>query len=226
MQIRDIARHLLTTVLAAVVLALLAYVWNWATDGRLIRAIQGLTLEDLQRELETNAQLKEQLKGPKGDPGLPGKPGAPDAAAGPSIPRGAVVAFDRSTGCPNGWIPFLQGQSRTIVGASFQDADLGPGLTRFKHDDTGGIETVILDGEQLPSHTHDFMDTYFSGTKSELLKHEPNSPTVSVTKSLGADRLDYDNHGWRLQSETFSKGESKEISVRAPYIALYFCTKQ
>ena len=35
------------------------------------------------------------------------------------VPSGAVVAFDLTNGCPEGWSAFTEGQSRMIVGAMF-----------------------------------------------------------------------------------------------------------
>ena len=53
------------------------------------------------------------------------------------VPAGAVVAFDLSRGCPEGWSEFLQAQSRSIIGAAFANKELDPTLTRYVFDDTG-----------------------------------------------------------------------------------------
>ena len=62
-----------------------------------------------------------------------------------SSPSGAVVAFDITEGCPDGWEGFQPANGRVIVGVGSSD-----GLSNRTFRERGGRETVTLSREQLP----------------------------------------------------------------------------
>ena len=70
MTVKTTIQQSISTVLAAIVLVLLAWLWNWATDGGLIRALGGLTEQELREP-----QRQDELRGPQGEQGLQGERG-------------------------------------------------------------------------------------------------------------------------------------------------------
>ena len=96
----DIRDKVLVAVLTAAALGGLTLLWNWASQGGVVRAMGGLTASDL-------AYLQQ--------PHLNG------------VPTGAVAAFDLPNGCPEGWSAFKDAQSRAIIGADFGQG-FAPGL--------------------------------------------------------------------------------------------------
>jgi hypothetical protein len=57
--------------------------------------------------------------GPKGDTGAPGPAGPPGATV--DLPTGAILAFDRKDGCPNGWVRESTLEGMVLVGATFDE---------------------------------------------------------------------------------------------------------
>lgn len=81
---------------------------------------------------------------------------AEELEARPTVPSGAVVAFDRE--CPsNGWELYDRAGGRFVVGAGHhanRDAN-GEQLTIYqKHRINGGEEKHTLTTEEMPSHNH------------------------------------------------------------------------
>ena len=70
----------------------------------------------------------------------------------PDLPSGAVVAFDLTGGCPNGWSEFSQGAGRFLVGVGRgNETREGEFLTPRTLSETGGTErhTHIANGQQV-----------------------------------------------------------------------------
>lgn len=77
-----------------------------------------------------------------------------------SLFSNAVVAFDNSQGCPEGWTAFLPATSRVIIGTGTQD-DLKKVPSEFSSDLTarpfrqpGGEEKHVLLPDEMASHGH------------------------------------------------------------------------
>lgn len=129
------------------------------------------------------------------------------------VPVGAVLAFDRSAGCPQGWSTFEDAAGRSIVGVGE-----GIGLTARSYRSEGGREKYTLEVDDLPQHVHKFWENYVgddnyndsyeikyhlaqgSDIRSELLKRE--DVTILEEEMIPSD-----------------------IDNMPPFIALYFCKK-
>lgn len=129
-----------------------------------------------------------------------------------AVPPGAVAAFDRTGGCPEGWSPFLAGESRMILGASsgqpseFGKDAAGRALALRQFRDRGGFEAVALSTAQMPSHRH-------------VVQHRKTG-AVGSTHGLAAAA------NWGAQNTTSSAaGRGQPHENMPPFIALYFCKK-
>lgn len=133
-----------------------------------------------------------------------------------SVPSGAVLPFDRSEGCPSGWLPFYQADGRAIIGATqFRNTTSlkVTGVERFFRE-TGGQETVALTIENMARHQH-------------------SSPTVAdrsvrnfgfaedVPAAMGGTSW---NQG-HVAGTTSIVGEGLPHENMPPFIALHFCKK-
>mgnify|MGYP001793885632 CR=1 FL=1 len=147
------------------------------------------------------------------------KPAA-SSGDGTGIESGAVVAFDGSSSCPSGWSSYTKAASRVIVGA----ADSSPGkgsdgkaLSAHKTGTSAGQETVTLAASNLPPHTHQYQDIYFSS----------DGGAVSVPNSFGSgSKTDNNNKGYQMTRTTIAdKATPTAISNMPPFIALIYCVK-
>lgn len=146
------------------------------------------------------------------------------------MPRGAVMAFDLSKGCPKGWSEFIQAQSRIIIGAQFPDTSLDSELTPHTYDERGGNETIILIDDQLPTHAHKFFDTYHAEHVGQASHIRTKIKVIDIPGQpgkggVGAKGRDDDNQGWQIKNETESAGNSNPVTIMPPYIALFYCTR-
>ncbi|MCP4406564.1 MAG: hypothetical protein GY807_02155 [Gammaproteobacteria bacterium] len=145
------------------------------------------------------------------------------------VARGIIAAFDRSEedACPRGWTRFSPAGGRVIVGAGVNknvDAN-GVELTDYPslNDDpikaVGGLETVTLTSEQMPSHNHN------SRNDDRLVivnKFDTNSGPLTGDPSQRKPNLS-DSSG--LSSAGGADGVTQEHENMPPYVALYFCKK-
>ena len=165
-------------------------------------------------------------KGEKGDTGaqgiqgVKGDPGEPGIAA--NLPKSAVMAFDDSAGCPDGWKPFLAAQSRAIIGATFGTGsepglgnnEYGTALVERKYRDHGGAEEVFLRLSQIPTHNHGLLLTMAAGPGANL--HHYDNPSARDLIASSSIRPDAPN---------VAEGQNQPHNNMPPYIALYFCQK-
>lgn len=149
-------------------------------------------------------------------------PYEPTVAKALEFPSGAVVAFDRTEGCPSkdeGWEPFEPAISRVILGAvgPSRSAEVPVGVTdengnrltahQFRRD--GGEEAHVLTIPEIPEHTHGGV---FQSSGFSFEHHQSN------------DRLP--GQQWDWGRETKSAGGGAPHNNLPPYIALYYCKKQ
>ena len=154
---------------------------------------------------DTGAQGIQGDKGDRGEPGI-------DA----DIPENAVVAFDDSAGCPDGWKPFLAAQSRAIIGATFgigSEPGLGNNendvaLIERKYRDHGGEESVTLAQNHLPEHRHG-------------VPYGPSDSGSGFHPILGQGKASTPSN----YPQTTFVGNNQPHNNMPPYIALYFCQK-
>lgn len=125
---------------------------------------------------------------------------------GPTIPAGAVVAFDRPDGCPeDGWTAFTGGAGRFIIGVDGTAYKL-PYVAGKPEYQTGGEEKVTLTGEQMPPHIHSI-----DLRRDNYAKANHQSALMNVNGVSGSFRG--------------AENAKKPHNNMPPYIALYFCKK-
>lgn len=180
---KEIKERVISAIVAASIIALLAGAWQLVTDGGLVRSLGGVTESDLQA-----------IRPP---------------------PSGAVLAFDLTTGCPEGWSKFVDGQSRVIVGAAFDsnspgtDEDKQP-LSVYRFRETGGKEQHALQIKEMPKHQH-----RVSGGWSV---EDPED------QGVGGGEL---TNGHLASGDHFSAevGDGSPHPNMPPFLPLYFCKK-
>ncbi|MDF2366910.1 hypothetical protein [Sneathiella sp.] len=146
------------------------------------------------------------------------KPAA-SSGDGTGIESGAVVAFDGTSSCPSGWSSYTKAASRVIVGAAESSpgkgAD-GKALSAYKAGANGGQETVTLAAANLPPHTHQYNDIYYS----------ENGGTVTVPNNKGSQGSDSDNKGYQMsRTTTADSTDPTAFTNMPPFIALTYCVK-
>ena len=135
---------------------------------------------------------------------------------GLTIPSGAVVAFDTSRGCPDGWSPFTDGRGRTIVGS-------GQGQ-EYPYRSTGGAEKVALTEPELPNHGHEVVGVDSEG-KQAFSKWGRGVEGNDHVLKLDADDGPGSHKGTGKLHALPAGGGGKAHENRTPYIALFFCKK-
>jgi len=129
------------------------------------------------------------------------------------LPTGSVVAFDRSTGCPENWTTFLAANGRTIIGAGPPtNADVnGQALTGRPLGAVGGEEKHKLSIPEMPAHTHG-------------LGPVPNY--YNFANGGGDPKTIFGSNGPAPAGETQSAGGDQPHNIMPPFIALYYCKKE
>ncbi|MCG7500163.1 hypothetical protein MHO82_25200 [Vibrio sp. Of7-15] len=120
-----------------------------------------------------------------------------------AFPVGAILAFDRATGCPQGWIEWKEGAGRTIIGSG-----QGSGLTLRILGAVGGAETHQLSIEEMPSHSH---------TTVQMIGDNNIDGVDSTTTRSG------DHHNETRNTGT--AGEGRAHNNMQPFIVLNYCKK-
>lgn len=133
--------------------------------------------------------------------------------------QGAVVAFDRPEGCPDGWSEYTDAYGRVVVGAipngrvppaqmSHQVEDFRDYFLGIKRSE----ERVALTVEQMPPHTHG-LDMF-------------NAPNHDGTGGAHPQGGDYQREFLFVNSgSTRQTGQGLSHNNMPPYIALKFCKK-
>ena len=208
MPIKTIASQAISALVAAALLAVGIWLWDLVSEGGLVRALGGITEQELQ-----DPQWREALRGQKGERGEWGGRGE-QGAQGPrgladSLPVGAVVAFNLPTGCPKdeGWHDFTDGAGRFIAGMGrHTDIDrYGNPVEALVRGQVGGHRTHELTVSEMPSHSHTY--EFSSGTSSPA--KVDNTPSEFGAK----DR----------KPQTGTTGDGAPHNNMPPYIALHYC---
>lgn len=137
-----------------------------------------------------------------------------------SIPKDAVVAFDRppSNPCPDGWGVFQEATSRTIVGAGnadnfheegFKRDEYGNQLSPRAYREPGGAETVAITINEMPTHSHSYQSSF-----------GPNMLDNRANVNHGEDRYQI-----MAQHNTSPVGHGAAHNNMPPFVALYYCKK-
>jgi hypothetical protein len=136
-----------------------------------------------------------------------------DAVIERVLPGGAVIAFTRSDGCPDGWVEYLPAAGRTIVGAGpHSNLDVsGTPLSIHAYAAVGGEELHTLTVDEMAPHHHN------SATVDLLPKSEVTWTTTEGDFRVGEPRV-------RTDAEITAQGGGKAHNNMPPFIALYFCS--
>lgn len=122
----------------------------------------------------------------------------------PAIPSGAVLAFDRTNGCPVGWQDMgREWRGRTLVAAVPQPGD------SFGFGRTGGSETHSLTVDEMPAHRHSLF----------LSNQDGNGSGIDAANNNA-------NGGVANPNRMENVGEGQPHNNMPPYVALYFCKKE
>lgn len=144
-----------------------------------------------------------------------------------AIPKGAVVAFDRSPDrlCPEGWTVWRAATSRVIIGAgntsdSYEQKlkfdENGKELTPRAYRQHGGAETEILTIPQLPKHNH-------GGATGSKAIFEPLKGGNVAGKFGSRDHvIGVSRHTHVINGE----GGNQAHNNMPPFVALYYCKKE
>jgi hypothetical protein len=199
---KSIREKAIVGIVTAIVLGGFTLLWNWGSNGGIVRALGGVTKDDI-----VEAVNKLGVKGPQGPP------------------PGAVVAFDLPTGCPKGWSTFERGMSRTIIGTSGTGLSVFdvPNLDAHEHklrayayQSTGGEEKHTFTIEELPPHDHGIPLLQHS----EYVREKGYQGTDNV--GLDASRTD---PKWGVVRYTQMVGGGQPYNTMPPFIALFYCKK-
>lgn len=153
------------------------------------------------------------------------------------VPPGAILAMPDRDGreCPEHWTQFAPAIGRFIVGAGDPtDSQYPEGLSERRvwsektvADDKrtlGGVETVKLEPEQMPSHDHNVNDPGHNHMDRSIANGADNADT-GYPEILGT----LSNEMPSFLSETGitidATGENNAHQNMPPYIALYWCKK-
>lgn len=129
-----------------------------------------------------------------------------------NIKENQIMAFDGS--CPSGFKKFTKADGRVLLGAgSLYDADSGTTLS-YNVGDIGGKSKVVMSIDEMPSHSHDFTDAYFS-------EHWGQEGPRNQPGSNGGQ--DNDNNLYTRKATTTSKGGNASHENRMPYYVVNWC---
>jgi len=195
LDLESIREKVVVGVITAIVLAALTLLWNWASQGGIVRALGGVTQADFRTALEAVSQRQGPLgpPGPKGDSGPPGE----------TTLRNAVIAFD-DTRCPSGWSVFTPATSRMIIGAGIAFDEL------YLND----ADRQRLEPAKFRSH---------GGTVTHLLLHEEISDQ-QVANAPQAGNMGVGYRRAAAKPNNFDT-PALFRDVLPPYIALSYCKK-
>jgi hypothetical protein len=142
----------------------------------------------------------------------------------PTLPSGAIVAFDRTDltpdqPCPDGWRLYDDLKGRFVLGADI--GDRAKTERRLLGND-GGKAAINLSVEQLPPHSHkvyysgDAANNYTNGGWPMIKTMNPPNPALPEGKPFDASKEVYTN----------TSGKGAEIAILPPCKALYYCVKK
>ena len=196
----SIKEKVIIGVITAVVLGGLTLLFNFASSGGLVRALGGVTEEQLNKKLAAIV-LKEGAAG----------------AEGP-IPDGVVIAsLKRCTDLGTEWQSYDAGAGRVIVGVG--ETTIEGTARKFLFEEAGGYWEHQLTVEEMPRHNHEF-----EGSNVTRGGHGSTGSVLSI-----GDRGDYGlwkPAGTITHTGGQPDGKTEPHNNMPPYIALYFCKKE
>ena len=133
------------------------------------------------------------------------------------IPRGTIVSFNSAT-APAGWA-LCDGSNGTpdLRGRFVLSAGQGGNLSNRTLNQTGGAETHTLTLNEIPTHSHKYVDAYYA----EVDGPDKSLGNVSGSKS-GTDR---DNNTFSVERTTAPSGENRSHNNMPPFYVLSYIMK-
>jgi len=135
------------------------------------------------------------------------------------VPSGAVLAFDRLDGCPEGWkAGIAEAEGRLIIGVKPGTKYVLP-YNALKPDyQTGGTENHLLLKKELPSHQH-----YVNNNIGFDMSYSQwgGDPNTKVNVMIGTGFVDNVPAAY-----TSSVGGNIPHENMPPWLALYYCKKE
>ena len=107
---------------------------------------------------------------------------------------------------PEGWREYEPLRGRMAVGQDIADNDLGV-IGR-----TGGEKMHRLTNAEMPLHTHNYNDIYYSEAWG----------TVYLPGSIGSEETDYDNKGYDMTRTSAGTGGDQPHNNMPPYRVVQF----
>lgn len=141
-------------------------------------------------------------------------------------PKGAVVAFDRSDGCPVGWTDYKEARGRTIIGATDHEGDPGNQPARSLGESLGNA-SVTLDDNNIPRHFHTSPRVQDVPTENEafLFSVDRDSDEGRFLQLADSGSLKVVTRG-RTSFAGAETTRTEPFDNMPPYVALYFCKKE
>ena len=129
-----------------------------------------------------------------------------------NLPTGAVIAFDRKNGCPDGWEVHADARGRFIVGVGrhSEHNSYGNKVAEKNIGDTGGENEIKLEIPHLPKHQH----------------RNPSRGSNSNREVWALQATDKGEYGGNHARPTEIAGSDMPHENMPPYIAFHLCVNK
>ena len=134
------------------------------------------------------------------------------------LPVGAIIPFDLSTGCPEGWSRFERAGGRTLIGAGpHTNLDRsGRPISSYQVGQFGGEEQHQLTIDEISPHDHKI--------QTARARNMQGANDYTFDEFVGRDDPNVDPKRNHI-SYSEKEGGGKPFNVMGPYIALSFCRR-
>lgn len=202
-------------VIGAVIIGALTLIWNWASQGGLVRDLGGVTMAQLDERI-SEIELKPGPPGEDGEKGEDGKPGA-----GGELPSDIVVAS--TVECAQlgaAWSRYSDADGLFILGANSNRH--APEREEYKVHEGGGAPTHTLTVSEMPPHDHPGStsgDTYLPSLRNTKEPFVAGAYSVDARPKVSLQ----ETAGWYIDVK--EQGGGAPHNNMPPYITLYWCIK-
>lgn len=137
----------------------------------------------------------------------------------PSVPTGAIMAFDLGGSCPAGWTKWNKAAGRVIVGTGTRDEE------NYKNYQVGGKAKSTVSTNNIAKGRMEIE------TISLKVKEDQSPPYVSVadTSVVAKECINREKHCTRYPTRPYTidlgSENAEPMDLRQPFIALTYCRK-